>query len=200
MLARRQKSASESHYSTTLLFTWLFAVFIPFVSSMRLVLQRVKSASVTVEGKVVSSIGQGTLALVGLHEHDTEEDLQYCCKRLVNAKLWSNDNGGQWRHGVKQKDYEILCVSQFTLYGTLSQKKQQPDYKLAMKADGAEKMYNEFLEMLRVQYQPEKIKDGVFGAMMDVALVNDGPVTIMIESNPKPASSDGDTEADKVES
>ena len=151
---------------------------------MRLVLQRVKSASVTVEGNVVSSIGPGTLALVGLHEHDTEEDLEYCCKRLLGARLWANENGGQWRHGIKQKDYQVLCVSQFTLYGTLS-KKNQPDYKHAMKADEAERMYNHFLDMLRSQYQPDKILDGVFGAMMDVALVNDGPVTIMIESDPQ---------------
>lgn len=156
-----------------------------FVSSMRIVLQRVKSASVTVEDKVVSSIGPGTVALVGLHQHDSQQDLEYCCKRLLGARLWPNDNGGQWRHGVKQKDYDILCVSQFTLYGTLGNRKNQPDYKLAMKSAQAEQMYNQFLEMLRDQYQPEKIHDGVFGAMMDVALVNDGPVTIMIESDPE---------------
>lgn len=98
---------------------------------------------------------------------------------------------------MKQKDYEILCVSQFTLYGTLSEKKQQPDYKLAMKSEEAEQMYNSFLEMLRAQYQPEKILDGVFGAMMDVALVNDGPVTIMIES--EPSSSDQHKDLSKEE-
>lgn len=70
---------------------------------MRLVVQRVKSASVTVEGKVVSSIGPGVLALVGLHEHDTEDDLTYCCKRLLGAKLWPNENGGQWRY-VPEED------------------------------------------------------------------------------------------------
>lgn len=165
---------------------------------MRIVVQRVKSASVTVEGQVVSSIGPGLLALVGLHLHDTEQDLTYCCKRLVGARLWQNDNGGQWRHGVKQKNYDILCVSQFTLYGTLSEKKQQPDYKLAMKTEQAEQMYKRFLEMLSSQYQPDKIHDGVFGALMDVALVNDGPVTIIIESDPDDPS--GDTEADNSES
>lgn len=165
---------------------------------MRIVLQRVKSASVTVEGNIVSSIGPGTLALVGLHEHDSEEDLHYCCKRLLGARLWPSESGGQWRHGVKQRDYEILCVSQFTLYGTLSSKKQQPDYKLAMKSARAEKMYSKFIELLRAQYQPDKIHDGVFGAMMDVSLVNDGPVTIMVESEPKSSSSEevADGEAD----
>jgi D-tyrosyl-tRNA(Tyr) deacylase len=155
------------------------------VVSMRVVLQRVKSASVMVEGQVVSSIGPGTLALVGLHEDDTEYDLQYCAKRILGARLWPSESGGQWRHGIKQRNYDILCVSQFTLYGTLSTKKQQPDYKLAMKSQEAEQMYNAFVEVLRQQYQPDKIHDGVFGAMMEVSLVNDGPVTIMVESAPQ---------------
>lgn len=151
--------------------------------AMRLVVQRVKSASVTVDGAVVSSIGPGVMALVGLHQHDTVQDLEYCCKRLLACKLWENDAGAGWRQGVKQKGYEVLCVSQFTLYGTLS-KKNQPDYKLAMKSIPAQEMYNQFLDMLKESYELEKINDGVFGAMMDVALVNDGPVTIVIESEP----------------
>lgn len=89
-----------------------------------------------------------------------------------------------YRHGVKQKQYPLLCVSQFTLYGTLS-KRNQPDYKLAMKAVPAEALYNKFLDMLRREYNDDKVFDGVFGAMMDVSLVNDGPVTIMIESEPE---------------
>ena len=151
---------------------------------MRLVVQRVKAASVTVDGQVVSSIGPGAMALVGLHEHDTFEDVEYCCKRLLACKLWENDAGAGWRQGVKAKGLEVLCVSQFTLYGTLT-KKHQPDYKRAMKNIPAQEMYNQFLDMLRSSYNEDKIKDGVFGAMMDVALVNDGPVTILIESDPK---------------
>jgi D-tyrosyl-tRNA(Tyr) deacylase len=152
---------------------------------MRIVVQRVKSASVTVDGDmVVSSIGPGILALVGLHEHDTIADAEYCSKKLLACKLWENESGGQWRQGVKQKGYELLCVSQFTLYGTLS-KKNQPDYKLAMKSVPAEKLYRSFLAMVREQYETEKVQDGKFGEMMDVALVNDGPVTLVIESDPK---------------
>eukprot|EP00980_Cylindrotheca_fusiformis_P006219 scaffold1328_cov108-Cylindrotheca_fusiformis.AAC.9 len=160
---------------------------------MRIVVQRVKSASVTVDGKVVSSIGPGAMALVGLHEHDTTDDLEYCCKRLLGCKLWQNDNGGWWRHGVKQRGLEVLCVSQFTLYGTLS-KKHQPDYKRAMKAEPAREMYGQFLEMLKKNYEDDKIQDGVFGAMMDVALVNDGPVTIIIESEPKAPQEESGTD------
>mmetsp|Transcript_5394 Transcript_5394/g.9201 ORF Transcript_5394/g.9201 Transcript_5394/m.9201 type:complete len:202 (+) Transcript_5394:152-757(+) len=150
-------------------------------SAMRIVIQRVKSASVTVDQKQVSAIGPGTLALVGLHHEDTESDLQFCANRLLKIKLWENDNGAPWRQHIKQKGYEILCVSQFTLYGTLS-KKNQPDYKLAMKNVEAREMYNKFLDMLRDDYEPSKIFDGKFGEMMDVGLVNDGPVTMVIDS------------------
>lgn len=132
---------------------------------MRLVVQRVKSASVTVEGEIVSQIGPGLLALVGLHEHDQRMDLQECCKKLLACKLWDNESGGQWRHSVKQKDLELLLVSQFTLYGTLS-KKNQPDYKLAMKSEPARKLYLEFLDLVRESYASDRVKDGVFGAMM----------------------------------
>ena len=128
-------------------------------------MQRVKSASVTVEGQVVSSIGPGALALVGLHEHDQQDDLKECCKKLLACKLWENDSGALWRHSVKQRELEILLVSQFTLYGKLS-KKNQPDYKHAMKNEPARKMYREFLDLVRESYVSDKVKDGVFGAMM----------------------------------
>jgi D-tyrosyl-tRNA(Tyr) deacylase len=162
-------------------------------AAMRLVVQRVKSASVTVDSQVVSQIGPGVLALVGLHEHDTATDLEYCCKKLLACKLWENESGGMWRHGVKQKGYEVLLVSQFTLYGTLS-KKNQPDYKLAMKSVPAEQLYSNFLAMVRGKYEAEKVKDGVFGAMMHVSLVNDGPVTLVIESDPQVPVPDTDKE------
>lgn len=91
---------------------------------------------------------------------------------------------------MKQRNLEILCVSQFTLYGTLS-KKQQPDYKLAMKAVPAEALYKKFLSMLKEGYgEEDKIFDGQFGAMMDVELINDGPVTIVIDSEPLGKSTD----------
>lgn len=177
------------HFTRNLITVLSLWLLVQVVVSMRLVVQRVHSASVTVvqeEGKVlVSQIGAGLLALVGLHEHDTKVDLQYCCKRLVACKLWDNANGGLWRHSVKQKQLDCLLVSQFTLHGTLS-KKNQPDYKLAMKALPAEAMYQQFVEMVRNEYQADRVHDGVFGAMMDVALVNDGPVTIIIDSKPQP--------------
>jgi len=170
---------------------WLLAVIIVYytyivasheIVAMRIVVQRVKNASVTVDGSIVSSIGAGAISLVGIHENDTQEDLEYCYKKLLGCKLWENEKGAPWRHGVKQRDLEILCVSQFTLYGKLT-KKHQPDYKASMKAIPAKVMYEKFLNLLETNYKSEKIKDGVFGAMMDVALVNDGPVTIIIDSD-----------------
>ena len=106
-------------------------------------------------------------ALVGIHENDTQKDLEYCAKRLLGCKLWENDAGSPWRHGAKQRSLDILCVSQFTLYGKLT-KKNQPDYKASMKAIPAKAMYEDFLELLKSSYEPDKIHDGVFGAMMDV--------------------------------
>ena len=84
-------------------------------------------------------------------------------------------------------------MSQFTLYGTLT-KKNQPDYKRAMKSIPAQELYSEFLEKLKANYEEDKIKDGVFGAMMDVSLVNDGPVTIVIESEPKASLAEATTD------
>mmetsp|Transcript_38313 Transcript_38313/g.58170 ORF Transcript_38313/g.58170 Transcript_38313/m.58170 type:complete len:225 (-) Transcript_38313:455-1129(-) len=167
-----------------LLLLLLFFLFTSPTNAMRIVVQRVKSASVTVDSQKVSSIGPGLLALVGLHEHDTEEDLTYCCRKLLAAKLWENENGASWRHGVKQKSYDLLCVSQFTLYGSVANKKHCPDYKSSMKNEPAKIMYSKFLDMCKTNYEEEKVHDGVFGAMMDVELVNDGPVTIVIESGP----------------
>ena len=162
---------------------------------MKLVVQRVKSASVSVDNTPISTIGPGILALVGLHIDDTPTDLQYCVKRLLNIKLWENDSGAPWRKHVKQLDYEILCVSQFTLYGTLS-KKYQPDYKLAMKSESARSMYTQFLELLREGYEENKILDGEFGKMMDVMLVNDGPVTLVIDSREELNDANGNAVVD----
>lgn len=157
------------------------------VEAMRLVVQRVKSASVRVERSEVSSIGPGVMALVGIHENDTAEDASECCKKLLAAKLWENEDGRPWRHGVKQKGLSILLVSQFTLYGTLS-KKNQPDFKRSMKAVPAEALYNDFVNMVREGYgenNADRVRDGVFGAYMDVELINDGPVTMVVDSGPK---------------
>lgn len=169
---------------------------------MRVVVQRVKSASVTTteNRKVVSSIGPGIVALVGLHQRDTPAQLQECCKQLLSCKLWENDKGSGWRQSVIQQQFQILLVSQFTLYGTTSRKGTM-DYQSAMKTEPARTMYDQFVSMVREAYEAklqnsgkkdqeppypasERVMDGVFGAMMEVELVNDGPVTLVLESEP----------------
>jgi len=89
--------ASQSNSVIALIIIFSLLITNHRTTAMRLVLQRVKSASVRVEGETISSIGPGVMALVGLHENDTEENLKDCCKKLLQAKLWENDNGGQWR-------------------------------------------------------------------------------------------------------
>jgi D-tyrosyl-tRNA(Tyr) deacylase len=118
------------------------------------------------------------------------DDAEYCARKVVACKLWENDNGAPWRQSVKQKGYDVLLVSQFTLYGRLT-KKHQPDYQDAMKSIPAAALYSDFVDQVRQAHTTGQVCDGVFGAMMDVALVNDGPVTILIES---PTSSKGDSD------
>ena len=150
--------------------------------TMRLVLQRVKSASVTVNNQQISSIGNGVLALVGLHQNDSAEDLAYCAKKLLGCKLWANDEGKAWRKSVKQMEYDVLLVSQFTLLGTIANKKHSPDFKLSMKPDEARAQYEAFKSLVSAGHDASRVYDGEFGAMMDVSLVNDGPVTLVVDS------------------
>jgi D-tyrosyl-tRNA(Tyr) deacylase len=119
--------------------------------------------------------------LVGINEEESELDLAYCCKWLLGCKLWQNSDGKPWRQHVKQMSYDLLLVSQFTLYGTLT-KKNQPDYKRAMKSEPAKILYDHFLQLLCKNYVDDNIHNGALGQMMEVKLVNDGPVTIIIES------------------
>ena len=160
----------------------------PRCHAMRLVVQRVNSASVTVKSKTVSSIGRGVVALVGLHERDGGEDLKYCAKKLCGAKLWPNQEGKLWRQSVRQMQYDVLLVSQFTLYGDVSNKKHSPDFKLSMKSDAAREAYAAFKAAVAAEYDADRVHDGEFGASMAVELVNDGPVTIVIDSPDSPVA------------
>ncbi|XP_031125850.1 D-aminoacyl-tRNA deacylase [Ipomoea triloba] len=149
---------------------------------MRAIVQRVTSASVEVEGKVVSAIGPGLLVLVGLHESDVDSDADYICRKVLNMRLFPNEETGKtWDHSVIQKNYEILLVSQFTLYGIL--KGNKPDFHVAMPPDKAKPFYAAVVEKFQKAYKPDSVKDGIFGAMMKVNLVNDGPVTMQLDSS-----------------
>ncbi|KAJ0081240.1 hypothetical protein Patl1_10598 [Pistacia atlantica] len=153
------------------------------IKAMRAVVQRVTSASIEVDGRIVSEIGPGLLVLVGLHESDTDSDADFICRKVLNMRLFPNENTGKgWDFNVMQKNYGVLLVSQFTLYGIL--KGNKPDFHVAMPPQKARPFYDSLVEKFRKSYNPDAIKDGVFGAMMKVNLVNDGPVTMQLDSAP----------------
>ncbi|KAF2133848.1 D-tyrosyl-tRNA deacylase-like protein [Dothidotthia symphoricarpi CBS 119687] len=153
---------------------------------MRTVLQRVKSASVTVDGQLISSIGKGLLVLAAISKDDTEKDVESMASKILKAKLWddeSSDPIGRWKCGVKDIEGEVLCVSQFTLLASMK-KGNKPDFHQSASGVKAKTLYQNFFKKVQDLYEPDKVKDGLFAAMMDVALVNDGPVTIQIDTNP----------------
>ncbi|KAK2583923.1 hypothetical protein KPH14_001187 [Odynerus spinipes] len=151
---------------------------------MKAVIQRVTSASVTVDGKVVSSIGNGLCVLIGIKRDDAKADIEYIVRKILNTKIFENNEKKKWSANVMDKQYEILCISQFTLYHVL--KGNKLDFHRAMPAEESEPFYKNFLLELGKRYKPELIKDGIFGAMMEVNIQNSGPVTLEIESPLKP--------------
>jgi D-tyrosyl-tRNA(Tyr) deacylase len=149
---------------------------------MRVVLQRVKKASVTVEKKEVSSIGSGLLILLGIEDSDSEDDIDWMVKKIVQLRIF-NDENGIMNLSVQDILGEILIVSQFTLHAN-TKKGNRPSYIRASKPDYAIPLYIKFLEKTE-EVTGNKPGSGIFGAMMDVSLVNDGPVTIIIDSKQK---------------
>ncbi len=151
------------------------------VREMKAIIQRVTSASVVVDGEVVSSIGRGLCVLVGLHRTDTRKELEYIARKVLSLRVFEDPQSGKrWNKSVKDLNLEVLCVSQFTLYHIM--KGNKLDFHLAMGGDAAKNMYGDLLTELKKNHVEEKIKDGIFGAMMEVNIANDGPVTLEIES------------------
>ncbi|NP_001086626.1 D-aminoacyl-tRNA deacylase 1 L homeolog [Xenopus laevis] len=146
---------------------------------MRAVIQRVTKASVTVGDEQISSIGRGICVLLGISVEDTQKDIEYMVRKILNLRLFTDESGKPWCKSVMDKQYEVLCVSQFTLQCVL--KGNKPDYHMAMPSEQAEPFYNNFLQHMRKAYKPELIKDGKFGAYMQLNIQNDGPVTIELE-------------------
>ncbi|XP_071490607.1 uncharacterized protein [Diadema antillarum] len=147
---------------------------------MRAIVQRVTKASVSVGDELVSSIGRGLCILVGISRDDSPKEREYLARKILNLRLFDDDNEKRWTKSVKDKQLEILCVSQFTLYSVL--KGNKPDFHQAMPGEQSQAFYNEFLALLRRDYDADKVKDGRFGAYMQVQIQNDGPVTIQLES------------------
>ncbi|GAB4460648.1 MAG: D-aminoacyl-tRNA deacylase [Bacteroidales bacterium] len=149
---------------------------------MRILIQRVNNASVTIENKVHAEIKKGLLVFVGIEEADNEEDAVWLAKKLVNLRIF-NDNQGVMNLSVKDIDGDILVVSQFTLHA-LPKKGNRPSYIKAAAPEKAIPLYERFQKEIVLEFG-KKIKTGVFGANMQVSLVNDGPVTIWIDSKNK---------------
>jgi len=149
---------------------------------MRVVLQKVSKASVTVEDEVVSSIGNGLLILLGIEDVDTEEDIEWLVKKMIQLRIF-NDENGVMNRSVKDVAGDVIIVSQFTLHAN-TKKGNRPSYIRASKPDFAVPMYEKFIRKTETVLG-KKVGTGKFGAMMDVELVNDGPVTIIIDSKQK---------------
>ncbi|OSX65487.1 hypothetical protein POSPLADRAFT_1044845 [Postia placenta MAD-698-R-SB12] len=148
---------------------------------MRAIVQRVSSASVTVDNEVISSISRGLMVLIGIGKDDTAVDVEAITKKILSLRIFSDDTGAMWKKSVKDIDGEVLCVSQFTLLAS-TDKGNKPDFHRAMGTEQGREMYTSLLERMCSLYKPEKIKDGRFGAMMNVGLTNEGPVTFTLDS------------------
>uniref|UniRef100_A0A6B2LP59 D-aminoacyl-tRNA deacylase n=1 Tax=Arcella intermedia TaxID=1963864 RepID=A0A6B2LP59_9EUKA len=146
---------------------------------MRVIIQRVLRGSVSVGGKQISSINRGLVVLVGIKAGDTEKDAQWICNKLLKARLWPKDNK-EWNISLQDQKYEILLVSQFTLYAVF--KGLKPDFHNAMPPNEAKLFYNNFVDLVKKNYEPSLVKDGEFGAMMEVEIINDGPVSLTLDS------------------
>jgi len=153
--------------------------FVFYQKNMRVVIQRVSQASVTIDNNIKSSIGTGLLILVGIENNDTVEDVDWLSGKIARLRIF-NDKNGLMNLSVMDVDGEILVVSQFTLHASTN-KGNRPSYINASKPHFAIPLYNKFIKKLEEETN-KQVQTGEFGAMMKVGLVNDGPVTIIIDS------------------
>ncbi|MBV1923205.1 MAG: D-tyrosyl-tRNA(Tyr) deacylase [Flavobacteriaceae bacterium] len=149
---------------------------------MRVVIQRVKKASVEVEKKIVSEINNGMLILLGIEAEDTQEDINWLTRKTANLRIFSDENDAMNLSVIDTKG-DIIVVSQFTLHAS-TKKGNRPSFIKAARPDIAVPLYESFVLQLEKEIG-KKIQTGVFGAMMDISLINDGPVTINIDSKNK---------------
>ena len=145
---------------------------------MRAVVQRVSKARVLVEGKVVGEIGKGLMVLLGVGQEDVEKDLEYLAEKIVNLRIFEDENG-KMNISLLDVGGELLVVSQFTLYGDC-RKGKRPSYSSAARPEEAQAVYEKFVEYCR-GYNI-KVETGIFQAMMDVQIHNNGPVTLLLDS------------------
>ncbi len=145
---------------------------------MKFVIQRVSEASVLVEEKQIGRIDNGLLLLVGIHEDDSEEMVEWMCEKVLNMRIFG-DEDGLMNYSVKDVNGGLLVVPQFTLYGD-ARKGNRPSYTKAAKPNKARELYHKIVEYFKLNLE-SKVETGEFGSYMDVHLHNDGPVTILLE-------------------
>lgn len=145
---------------------------------MKLVIQRVTNADVKVEEKTVGKIGKGFLVLLGIKEGDTKEQADYLVRKLINLRVFEDEND-KMNLSLQTVDGELLIISQFTLYGECIKSGNRPSFSEAAKPDTAIPLYEYFVDECKKQV--DVVQTGIFGADMKVSLLNDGPVTIIIE-------------------
>jgi D-tyrosyl-tRNA(Tyr) deacylase len=149
---------------------------------MRVIIQRVSKASVRIAGQLKSSIGEGLLVLLGIEETDTQNDIDFLVKKIINLRIFDDENGVM-NYSIRDKNGELLCVSQFTLYAS-TKKGNRPSYVKAAKPEFSIPLYEKFCVDMSMALHKD-IQTGEFGANMQVELINDGPVTISIDSKIK---------------
>ena len=147
---------------------------------MKLVIQRVKHASVSVDEKVVGKINQGFLVLLGIKSTDTKQDVDYLVRKLINLRIFQDEND-KMNFSLQSVNGELLIISQFTLYGECKKSGNRPSFSDAAKPDIAIPLYEYFIEECKKQIPV--VQTGIFGADMKVDLLNDGPVTIILDSD-----------------
>lgn len=145
---------------------------------MKVVLQRVKEASVKVQDELTGKINRGVCLLVGIEKGDSEKDAQYLAQKIVDLRIFS-DREGKMNLGLSEIKGEVLAVSQFTLAGSV-RKGRRPSFDKAEEPKRAEDLFNLFVDLIREM--GIKVETGIFGAMMEVRLINDGPVTFILEA------------------
>jgi D-aminoacyl-tRNA deacylase len=143
--------------------------------------QRVSQASVTIDSQVTASIGPGLLILLGVHRDDTRKETAWVARKCVNLRIFADDEG-RMNRSIVETEGEILVVSQFTLYGNTN-KGNRPSFVSSASGDAAHLLYESFVSEVS-ELLGREVATGQFGAMMDVALVNDGPVTLWVERKP----------------
>ncbi len=149
---------------------------------MRTVIQRVTEASVEVENKICGKIGEGILLLIGIEEADNAEDIDWLCKKIVNLRIFDDENGVM-NKSIKEIDGNILAISQFTLMAQ-TKKGNRPSYIKAARPEISKPLYIDFCEKLSMELG-KTVETGIFGADMKVSLLNNGPVTIIMDTKNK---------------